>query len=355
MEIFGVEVDLKDAPADATDLVVFEAGHHLFHKVTPETAEYWGFSRRAGGFTWRKVPYHRELWEKKYGHRRFSLVELNIWREAPADATHYTKQAGGRFLKVEGDDVFFSTRAEGLPAWYLYRSQIVSRMRLENAVPRPDGLKIDAPEKVEKVMFKVGDEVRVICDHPAAGWGPYVEKGDVGRVVVDKPDRQGRIRVTFPNHRNWIGRPEEFELVVPAKKVYTLADLKGTGLDAQLKASAVDARTLRKLRDRVVCNLNDMPAYNKYKEEERTEKIIRAFDWELSPERTALWSKVHAAAASGFVPRVEFKDIPAKPRVKKAAAVVAPQANPAPVAAPLPPKKPEKVVKAEPAKKVGWW
>lgn len=288
----------------------------------------------------------------------------DVWKNAPADATHYTKQAGGRFLKVAGDAVFYSVGKAGQLHWKQYDpdwQMDIARQRLENAVPRP------VNEKQEKVMFKVGDQVRVICDHPIGGWGLSVKKGDVG--VVSEVRDNGRMLVDFPNHHNWVGRPKEFELVAPAKKVYTLADLKGTGLDAQLKACAVDARTLRKLRDRVVYNLNNMEIFLAGDEEKgRLDNINSTFRWAESPEGWQLWAKVF------YKRQVKFEDIPPKPRGKKAQVEQAPAAPAQPRAdvplapppankfvkikapeAPAPEKKAEAPVNKQPVKKVGWW
>lgn len=212
-------------------------------------------------------------------------------------------------------------------------------------------------------MFKVGDEVRVICDHPVDGWGPFVKKGDIGVVTGERLG--DKIGVDFPNHKHWWAMEYELELVVPEpvivpdKKVYTLADLKGTGLDAQLKACAVDARTLRKLRSRVVYNLNTMEKFWPGDDEKvRLDNINSTFRWVESPEGGALWMRVYEKKP------VKFEDIRAKPRVKKAqveqapAILAGPHADIAPLAPPPAPvveKKAEAPVKKEPAKKVGWW
>lgn len=200
-------------------------------------------------------------------------------------------------------------------------------------------------------MFKVGDQVKVICDHPVGGWGPFVKKGDVG--VMSKIRDDGSMLVDFPNHLNWVGHLKEFELVAPTKKLYTLADLKGTGVDAQLKASAADKLTLRKLRNRVVYNLNNMEKFRRHDDEpERLANINTAFSWRDSPEGGWLWAGVFY----GLV--VKFEDIPARPHAKKVQAPAAPAQPRADVPAPAAPvveKKVEAPVKKEPAKKVGWW
>ena len=201
-------------------------------------------------------------------------------------------------------------------------------------------------------MFKVDDQVKVICDHPIFGWGPFVKKGDVG--VVSKVGDNGEMRVDFPDHPGWFGHSKEFELVAPAKKVYTLADLKVSALDAKLKASAVDARTLRKLRDRVVFNLNKGTV--RKRKVDRLTNIIDAFSWRDSPEGPELWSRVYNGKP------IKFEDIPAKPRVKKAKVEQAPAAPAQPrVDIPLAPPPAPVVVRdmipeaPAPKKKVGWW
>lgn len=200
-------------------------------------------------------------------------------------------------------------------------------------------------------MFKVGDQVRVICNHPVGGWGPFVKKGDVG--VVSKIQDGEAMLVDFPNHRDWFGHLKEFELVAPAKKVYTLADLKGTGVDAQLKACAADKRTLRKLRDRVVYNLNTMEKFWPGDDEKsRLDHINSTFRWIESPEGGALWMRVYEKRP------IEFEDIPAKPRAKKAKVEQAPAipAQPHVIVPAMVRPDPVVVKKAEaPAKKVGWW
>lgn len=59
-------------------------------------------------------------------------------------------------------------------------------------------------------MFKVGDEVRVICKKAYYGWG-RVKRGDVGEVVGVRGDNL--LVVNFPDQYDWHGRPCEFELL----------------------------------------------------------------------------------------------------------------------------------------------
>lgn len=287
------------------------------------------------------------------------------WEDAPEGTTHFcTQQCSSPWLRKDGDKEQFYLQGE----WITYNHTPnrhfegaierldIARQHLENAQQRP----IE-----EKVMFKKGDKVKVICDHPIGGWGPHVKKGDVGE--VSRVMANGTMYANFPNHHNWVGYLKEFELVapdpeVPAKKVYTLADLKGTGVDSQLKACAVDARTLRKLRDRVVYNLNSMDKFWKGDDEKvRLDNINSTFRWVESPEGELFWLGVFNKRP------VKFEDIPARPRAKKAQVEQAPaipaqphvvvpaMVRPDPVVvkaaeAPAPKKKVETT-----KKKVGWW